>query len=143
MPGFVITSFIVPEGSVREVGYGTNLSLRLNSFVDEYYPDGVPKDYRSQVVLYEGGREVKQDTIQVNHPMSYAGIRFYQSFFGPAAKIQVKSASGEVIYGDSVALSEDIDSMNLQRPAGSLDLPENYEVYLGWSCRQCHRPNYR
>lgn len=128
--GFHNTSFIIPEGTVREVGYGTGLSLRLESFSDEYYPDGVPKDYRSQVVVYQGGQEVKRGTIRVNYPMSYNGIRFYQSFFGPAARLQVKNSSGEVLYQDSVALPEISTSMYVERPAGSFSLPNDYEVYL-------------
>jgi len=128
--GFRNTSFIIPEGTVREVGYGTGLSLRLESFSDEYYPDGMPKDYRSQVVVYQGGQEAKRGTIRVNYPMSYNGIRFYQSFFGPAASLQVKNSAGEVLYQDSVALPEISTSMYVERPAGSFSLPNDYEVYL-------------
>ena len=58
--GFQDPSFIITEGSVREVGHGTNLSVRLQSFADEYWPDGTPKDCRSEVVIYEAGHEVKR-----------------------------------------------------------------------------------
>ncbi|MDP3062442.1 MAG: cytochrome c biogenesis protein ResB, partial [Chloroflexota bacterium] len=80
--GFRERAFMVPEGSVRELGRGTNLSLQLDSFVDEYYPEGPPKDYRSEVVLYENGQEVKRGLIRVNHLLGYKGVRFYQSFYG-------------------------------------------------------------
>ncbi len=41
-------------------------------------PDDI-KAFRSQVSVLEGGVTVRQDTIAVNHPLSYGGYRFYQS----------------------------------------------------------------
>ncbi|MBI4234031.1 MAG: cytochrome c biogenesis protein ResB, partial [Chloroflexi bacterium] len=76
---------------------GTNLSLKLESIVDEYWPEGPPKDYRSQVVLYENGQEVQQGVLRVNHPMSYKGVRFYQSFFGQAVVTEVRDQSGQTL----------------------------------------------
>ncbi len=82
--GFRDASFIVAEGAERRIGFGTGISLRLDSFSDEYWPDGTPKDYRSEVVISENGAEVKRGTIRVNHPITYKGFRFFQAFFGPA-----------------------------------------------------------
>lgn len=133
--GFRETSLVVSEGSVQEVGHATGLSLRLESFVDEYYPDGVPKDYRSQVVVYQDGQEVERGIVRVNHPLSYNGVRFYQSYFGPAARVRVTGAAGDVLYEDCVALSGAVTSMNLERPVGGFSLPGSYDVYLIASAR--------
>ncbi len=54
--GFRDLNFAVPEDSFREVGHDTGLSLKLVSFVDEYYENGRPKDYRSDVILYENDK---------------------------------------------------------------------------------------
>jgi cytochrome c biogenesis protein len=124
-------SFIVPEGSVREVGYGTNLSLRLQSFVDEYWADGTPKDYRSKVVIYEAGQEVKRGVIRVNHPLSYNGIRFHQSFFGPAVVMRVRTIEGEVLFHGCVALPRRIENRPFEHPLGSFTLPsQGLTVYV-------------
>jgi cytochrome c biogenesis protein len=128
--GFRNTSFIVAENATEPVGYGTNLSLRLDSFTDEYYPDGMPKDYRSEVVIYQNGQEVKRGIIRVNHPMSYGGVRFHQSFFGTAVTMTVQDMSGKVIYQDNVALSESGADMELPRSTGEFSIPGGYEVYL-------------
>jgi hypothetical protein len=40
---------------------------------------------------------VKRDTIHVNDPMSYDGIRFFQSFFGQTAVMEVKNEAGDVL----------------------------------------------
>lgn len=121
--GFRHRSFMVPEGSTRELGYGTGLSLYLESFVDEYYPEGPPKDYRSQVVLFEDGVEVQRGLIRVNHPMSYKGVRFYQSFFGPAVVMRASTPSGELLYEDGVALGWLSGEKPFQRPTGTFNLP--------------------
>ncbi|MBI4336299.1 MAG: cytochrome c biogenesis protein ResB [Chloroflexi bacterium] len=121
--GFRSQSFMVPEGSVREVGYGSGLSLELESFVDEYWPEGPPKDFRSQVILYENGAEVKRGVLRVNHPMSYNGVRFYQSFFGQAAVLEVRDSSGKLLFNDGVALGWLSGQEPYKRPTGMFSVP--------------------
>lgn len=129
--GFRDVSFAVPEGAIRQVGHGTDLSLRLDSFIDDYWPDGTPKDFLSQVVVYENGEEVKRETIRVNHPLSYKGTRFHQSFFGPAAVMQVKTTAGDVLFNDCVALSAPFSSPMFQGYVGNFNLPQaGLMVYL-------------
>jgi cytochrome c biogenesis protein len=115
--GFQDTAFRVTEGETREVGHETGLSLRLVSFVYEKYENGMPKDYRSQVILYENGRPAQEALIRVNHPLYYKGIRFYQSFFGVgAARLQIRNESGDTIYSGDIPVAE---------------IPENPQYYLG------------
>jgi len=122
--GFRDTNFSVAEGATREVGNGTGLSLRLESFTDEYYPDGSPSDFRSEVILYKDGSEVERGTLQVNHPMSYEGTRFFQSFFGPAEVIQVRDSTGKTVYDGAVAMTGSLESGALRRYTGSFVLPD-------------------
>lgn len=117
--GFSNTGFVVPEGTTREVGAGTGLSVQAVSFADEYYPEGPPKDYRSELILYRDGVEVKRGTIRVNEPMKYRGVRFFQSFYGPAAYLQITDAAGNVVFDDGVALAWKARG---ERPAGSFPL---------------------
>ncbi|MEK7847626.1 MAG: cytochrome c biogenesis protein ResB, partial [Chloroflexota bacterium] len=107
------------------------LSLRVLSFVDEYWPEGPPKDYRSEVILYENGQEVRQATIRVNHPLKYKGVRFYQSFYGQAVVMEVKDPQEEVVFDDAVALGWTTGKKPLQRPLGLFQLPRSdMEVYI-------------
>lgn len=129
--GFRDTSFIVPVQSTRAIGYNTGLSIHLNSFVDEFWPDGSPKNYQSNVVVYDNGHEVKNGIIRVNHPLTYKGVNIYQSFFGPAARIQIKNTSGNVLFEGNIALSETILDQSNQRPMGELALSkQGYTVYI-------------
>lgn len=120
--GFRDTGFWVIEGETKAVGHDTELSLKLVSFVYETYQNGMPRDYRSQVVLYENGQQVKETLIRVNHPLYYNGVRFYQSFFGKAAKMQIRSQEGQILFDDSVLL--DTFSQDPRYYQGYLDLPE-------------------
>lgn len=126
--GFENNNFVVTEGNKVDVGYGTNLSLSLDSFVDEYWVDGTPKDYRSEVILFENGKEVKKGLIRVNHPLRYKGIRFYQSFFGPAVKLKIEDSERSIIFNDNVVLSRLSLDDSVKRPEGDFKLKDVYIV---------------
>jgi cytochrome c biogenesis protein len=46
------------------------------------YETGAPKTYRSDLTFLQDGREVRSAAVLVNHPVSFAGMRFYQSSYG-------------------------------------------------------------
>ena len=112
--GFRDSELVVPEGSTRPVGHGTGLSVRLDSFADEYYPEGPPKDYRSEVVLLSGTTELRRQIVRVNEPLVYGGIHFHQATFGPAVVIQARDSAGQTVLDDGIALAYSFDS----RPLG-------------------------
>jgi cytochrome c biogenesis protein len=103
--GFKDTNFTAPVGQKVEVGHGTGLSIEAQSFTDVYYPDGSPKDYASDLILYKNGVAVDRQMVRVNHPLKRDGVAFYQSFFGEAASMKVTDAAGKTLYGQSVPLS--------------------------------------
>ena len=119
--GFRHAAFVLAEGSRADVGHNTGLSLQLISFEDEYYPDGIPKDYRSDVVLYQGDREVAQALVRVNSPLSYQGVNFYQASFGPAVRMRVHRLEA-AIYDSALPLTQTMVSEGVLRYAGGLDL---------------------
>jgi cytochrome c biogenesis protein ResB len=53
-------------------------SVRNNRFWMETYPNGQPKEYSSDLSVIENGREVLRKTFEVNDPLAYKGIWFYQ-----------------------------------------------------------------
>jgi cytochrome c biogenesis protein len=102
--GYRNAEFAATVGSKVDVGGGTGLALVATSFSDSYYANGAPSDYASSLVLYRGDAQVASKTIRVNDPLNYDGVTFYQSFFGPAAVMQVSDASGAVAYEGGVPL---------------------------------------
>jgi cytochrome c biogenesis protein len=84
-PGLALDKMIkIDEGTVYQDKDGDfDFSLRLNSFSLEYYPgEDMVKAYKSDVSVIEGGREVEQQVILVNHPLTYKHVKFYQSSYG-------------------------------------------------------------
>ncbi|MGH2531605.1 MAG: cytochrome c biogenesis protein ResB [Thermomicrobiales bacterium] len=122
--GFRETEFIIPEGSVREVGHGSDLSVGLERFTDSYDETGVPTEYRSDLVIYEDDKPVKTGSARVNHPLTYDSFTFYQTSFGQAVTLRVSDGDGRVVYDDSIALGIYRSRTNPDAPAGILDLPE-------------------
>ncbi len=120
--GFREKAFTIPEGSTRDVGHGTGLRVQLERFVDTYNEIGAPTSFQSDLVLYDGEREVKRQSITVNHPMTYGDTTFYQSSFGPAAVIRATDMVGNVLFEDGVSFTYASRS-NASAPAAVVELP--------------------
>ena len=56
--GFIENEFVVPEGSVRDLGHGTGLSVRLDDFSEVYREDGSPMVYRSDITLLKDSQPI-------------------------------------------------------------------------------------
>jgi cytochrome c biogenesis protein len=89
-------------------------SVYCEKFVAEFYKNGAPKEYRSDLRFLSGGKVVQQGSLLVNHPITFKGITFYQSSYGTTpGKVHLKiSRAGnnpetltmEVEQGKSVSL---------------------------------------
>jgi cytochrome c biogenesis protein len=90
--------------------------LRCDDFTVTFYEGGGrPKDFTSDLVVLENGKEVLKKTIEVNDPLTYKGLTFYQSSYGPA---------GDPIYQFRVKNRETGETVNLKGPQGKhLTLP--------------------
>lgn len=64
-------------------------ALYLDKFNVTFYETGAPKEFRSTITVVENGQPVKgyeKVPVIVNSPLSYKGITFYQSSYGPATE---------------------------------------------------------
>jgi cytochrome c biogenesis protein len=65
--------------------------VRCDDFNITYYdlkrPEKHVKEYTSHLTILENGKEVLKKTVQVNHPLHYKGLAFYQSNYGTAHDI--------------------------------------------------------
>jgi cytochrome c biogenesis protein len=121
--GFRDTEFVIPEGSVRDIGHDTGLSVELIQFSDSYSENATPMDYRSQVAVYKNGEIVKTGDVRVNHPLKYGTTVIYQSSFGQAATMKITDDAGNILYSDSIPLGLYFSTTNPDAPAGVQDLP--------------------
>jgi cytochrome c biogenesis protein len=82
-------SAMIPEGQsiekIQSVGATAFIDLgfqvRCDAFAIEYYQNGMPKEYRSDLTILEHDREILHTSIKVNRPLTYKGITFYQSSY--------------------------------------------------------------
>ncbi|HEY8338443.1 MAG TPA: cytochrome c biogenesis protein ResB [Egibacteraceae bacterium] len=79
--------------------------VRLDDFAVDYHEDFAPREYRSQVTISEGGREVRSAEIRVNEPLAHAGMKLYQMRFGMAPRVVVR-AGDLVLFDEPVMLSD-------------------------------------
>lgn len=70
------------KGEIFEAPQG-GFSVKVEDFWSENYPDSERiMDWKSTLTILEGGQSVKTQTIEVNKPLIYKGIWFYQAAFG-------------------------------------------------------------
>lgn len=55
--------------------------VRCDRFDIEYYDTGMPKTYRSHLTISKDGKAMVTKNIEVNKPLTYKGITFYQASF--------------------------------------------------------------
>jgi cytochrome c biogenesis protein len=80
----------LPEGRTTNVVYKSpkesiplDFTVKCNWYKTLYYENGdTPKEFQSELVIYENGKEVRKKVIEVNDPLKYRGITFYQSSYG-------------------------------------------------------------
>ena len=70
----------------EEVPKPISFSVRCDDFNITYYdlkgPEKLVKEYSSLLTILENGKQVRQKTVIVNHPLHYGGLTFYQSNYG-------------------------------------------------------------
>ncbi len=97
MAGFIVGFFFgfegymnIPEGESSSVvalkrGAGDkklDFAIRCDRFFVDFYENGAPRTYRSDLTFLEGGHSRQSSSVLVNHPVTFAGMRFYQSSYG-------------------------------------------------------------
>jgi cytochrome c biogenesis protein len=68
-----------------EVAKELPFGVRCDKFVVDFYENGAPKEYRSDLAFILNGKVAMQGALLVNHPLSFMGITFYQSTYGTIA----------------------------------------------------------
>ncbi len=73
-----------PEGKTVALSQqGLPFDLRLERFLIDYYPGSQSvRQYRSEVTLLQGERELRRDSLEVNSPLDFAGAKIFQMSYG-------------------------------------------------------------
>ncbi len=63
--------------------YPLGFTVKCNWYETEYYgTSSTPREFMSELVIIDNGREVIKKVIEVNNPLKYKGITFFQSSYG-------------------------------------------------------------
>ncbi|MBN4052853.1 cytochrome c biogenesis protein ResB, partial [bacterium AH-315-K15] len=73
------TSIVYQTGTGKPIELG--FTLRCDRFDIEFYETGMPKTYRSKLIVTENGKVTLEKSIVVNDPLDYKGLTFYQSSY--------------------------------------------------------------
>jgi cytochrome c biogenesis protein len=85
----------IVEGTGTSVVYNRNgqkpielgFAVRCEDFAVSFYDTGAPKEFKSLLTVIDGNKVVvDKRPIIVNDPLTYKGITFYQSSYGPAGE---------------------------------------------------------
>lgn len=66
--------------------------VRCDKFIVDFYKNGSPKEYRSELSFFIDGKQVEKGSLMVNHPVRFKGITFFQSSYKtvPGKKVHLK-----------------------------------------------------
>lgn len=67
------------NGEIINLGF----TIKCDRFDIEFYENTMPKEYKSKLTILEQDRIVLQKDIEVNDPLKYKGITFYQASYQP------------------------------------------------------------
>jgi len=73
------TSVVYQTGTGKPIELG--FTVRCDRFDIEFYDTGMPKTYRSKLIVTENGKVTLKKSIVVNDPLDYKGLTFYQSSY--------------------------------------------------------------
>ena len=109
--GGLSSALFIAEGTaspVFAVSHPDQMQVEVVDAVGEFDGSGSALDYRSELVIYQGGREVARGVATVNGPLSYGGYRFHQAgYFAEGAALLVRDAgTGRSLYREVLALEE-------------------------------------
>jgi cytochrome c biogenesis protein len=76
----------VSEGKAIPLGFQAHLD-RFQMFT---YPDGSPREFRSDLTLTKPGQTPEKAICRVNEPVTFGDYTFYQSSYGSAVDLEVR-----------------------------------------------------
>ncbi len=106
-----------------------DFTVRCDRFSMDYYEDGTPKLYRSDLTFLKNGSVIYQGPVLVNHPATVEGVRFYQANYGsvPTGEVVILLGKGrEKAHAVKVGLGREFDLPGKEGKAKILRLEENF-----------------
>ena len=103
LTGSLLGRFLGVEGQLRLMegetvqhftSGGNESSLGFQAHLDRfqvfYYPDGTPREFRSDLTFTRNGKSSEQAVCRVNEPVTFGDFTFYQSSYGHVLRLEVR-----------------------------------------------------
>ncbi|HYM84399.1 MAG TPA: cytochrome c biogenesis protein ResB [Candidatus Dormibacteraeota bacterium] len=114
---------VVPVGqslTVQPIGTPGLLLVKNYDFEAPGLATGQATDYRTDLAVFQDGRQIARKTIRVNDPLSVAGYTFHQNGYGPAPDIDIRDRTdGRILWSGSVPLTNQAAGL----PYGTMAVP--------------------
>ena len=81
LPEMQSSSTVFPYDSSSAINL--DFTVRCERFEIEFYDNSMPKEYRSLLTILEDDQVILEKEIEVNAPLKYKGITFYQASYQP------------------------------------------------------------
>ena len=115
--------------TVQPIGTPGLLIVKNLGFQAPTRPDGSFADFATDLAVYQNGIEIGRKTIRVNDPLSIAGFTFHQNGFGPAPYLDIRDASGALLYDGAITMTDQAQGL----PFATMGVPGRdigLEMYL-------------
>jgi cytochrome c biogenesis protein len=124
------------EGKEIPLGF----QARLDRFQVFYYPDGTPREFRSDLTLAKPGGTPENAVCRVNEPVTFGDYTFYQSSYGTVPRLEIKQGDNsqviEAPVGQTVQIPGGQARFRVLEYQADLVMPgENQDKHLGPAAR--------
>lgn len=103
-------------------------TVRCDNFTIEFYKNGTPKTYQSDLTFLKDKQVVHKGNLLVNHPIEFDGFRFYQASYGvvPEGKAMLTIfKNGQKSMDKTVSMGEVFDLPGSEEKVEVLRIEEN------------------
>ena len=104
---------------VGKIGSAGGLVVENRAFSAPRTESGAFADFTTELAIYRNGALVAEKVIRVNDPLTYDGWSFHQNFFGPSVKLEIRSATNDLLWSGEAPLTATVEGS----PYATLPIP--------------------
>ena len=95
---------VILRNSTGHTHKDLGFSVSCEKFSVDFYDNGAPKEYRSDLNFIENGNTVQKGILLVNHPITFRGVTFYQASYGssPGSRASLRVSKNKGALKDSL-----------------------------------------
>jgi cytochrome c biogenesis protein len=107
-------------------------TVLCEKFFVDYYKNGMPKEYKSDLIFSLNGKEILKGSLLVNHPITFMGVTFYQASYGsvPGETARIKVVDTEKGAGETMIEAEKGKAVMLPDNKSSLTVSDLKDDFM-------------